>query len=140
MVGNNKWKKKINQREGLETAGGQRVSAGCSETLRKASLRSREPTLPEDEVGGGGAFPTENRCKGFSASYFCILLSFQLSKADCPKQHSEELACSFLEACLAQSLRLQLPCILLTGDGPLIEPCFIWYQQKRQTNQRNDPS
>ena len=112
--GNNKWKKKLKQQEGLEMAGGQRMSAGCSETLRKASLGSRH-TLRRKWGSAGGHSLQKNRCKGFSASYFCILLIFQLSKADCPKQHSEELACSFLEACLAQSLCLQLPCILLTG-------------------------
>lgn len=76
MVGNNKWKKKIKQREGLETAGGQRVSVGCSEMLRKASLRSREPTLPEDEVGGGGAFPTEKQVQRVLSILFLYIAHF----------------------------------------------------------------
>lgn len=124
------------------TGDGWRPENECGLLRNTQESLSREPTHPEEEVGVGGGRHSlqKNRCKGFSASYFCILLIFQLSKADCPKQHSEELACSFLEACLAQSLCLQLPCILLTGDGPLIEPCFIWYQQKRQTNQLTDPS
>lgn len=122
------------------TGDGWRPESECRLLRNTQESLSRELTLPEEEVGVGGIPYRKNRCKGFSASYFCILLILQLSKADCPKQHSKELACSFLEACLAQSLCLQLPCILLTGDGPLIEPCFIWHQQKRLTNQLPDPS
>ena len=87
------------------TGDGWRPENECGLLRNTQESLSRELTHPEEEVGvGGGHSLQKNRCKGFSASYFCILLIFQLSKADCPKQHSEELACSFLEACLAQSL------------------------------------
>ena len=46
------------------------------------------------------------------------LISIYFSFCSRPRQHSEELAYSFLEACLAQSLCLQLSCILLNEGFP----------------------
>lgn len=72
---------------------------------------SQELTLHEEEMGLEGEHsPQKNRCKGFSASYLYIFLILQLCKANCPKKHSEELVCSFLEGCLTQSLCFQLLC------------------------------
>lgn len=65
--------------------------------------------------------PQENRGKGL----FVYSSHFANVQADYPKQHREELTCSFLEACLNQSQCFQLLYLLPSGEGPLLQPCLI---------------
>ena len=78
--GNNKWKKKLKQQEGLEMAGGQRMSAGCSETLRKASLGSRHTLRRKWGLGGGGIPYRKTGAKGSQH-----LISVYCSFFNCPR-------------------------------------------------------
>lgn len=118
------------------TGDGWRPESECGLLRNAQESLSREPTLLEEEVRVGGSI--HYRKTGAKGSQH--LISIHFSVQSCPKQRSKELACSFLEARLAQSLWLQLLCILLTGDGQLTEPCFTWDQQKRQTDPLTDPS
>ena len=87
------------------------VSVGCSETPRKASLGSWHSL--RKKWGWGSISYRKTGAKGSQH-----LISIYFSFCSRPRQHSEELAYSFLEACLAQSLCLQLSCILVNDGFP----------------------
>lgn len=74
ISGNNKWKKKIKQEEGIEIDGSERVSGGNSGTFRKASLRSWHSM--RRRWGWGGAFPTEKQVQSVLSILFVYISHF----------------------------------------------------------------
>lgn len=74
ISGNNRWKKKIKQEEGIEIDGSERVSGGNSGTFRKASLRSWNSM--RRRWGWGGAFPTEKQVQSVLSTLFVYISHF----------------------------------------------------------------